>query len=235
MIEGINLAARSLEKSNKGISIVANNLANMDTIGFKKDATFFQILDDYENPQMKKYTDFEQGEILPTTNPFDLALNGNAYFVMEKDDKQIYTRNGKFKLSEDGFLVSQEGFKVLGQNGEINLRENMLDENQTITISKSGEIRVGNTDVDSLLIVKVDNPDDIQKISSSNFLIKDDNYSVPEENDYSVLQGYLESSNVSAIDEMEEMIKISKNYESAQKVVNYFDSSLEKANEIGKV
>ena len=122
MIEGINLAARSLEKSNKSISIVANNLANMDTIGYKKDSTFFQILDDYEKPQMKEYTDFEQGEILPTSNPLDLAINGEAYFVLQKGDQQIYTRNGKFKLSDDGYLVNGEGLKVIGQNGEINLQ-----------------------------------------------------------------------------------------------------------------
>ena len=232
MIEGINLAARSLEKSNKSISIVANNLANMDTIGYKKDSTFFQILDDYEKPQMKEYTDFEQGEILPTSNPLDLAINGEAYFVLQKGDQQIYTRNGKFKLSDDGYLVNGEGLKVIGQNGEINLQGNMLDENQTLTISKNGEIKV---DIDTLLIVKAENRDELQKISSSNFVIKDDNYFTPDENDFSVSQGYLESSNVSAIDEMEQMIKISKNYESAQKVINYFDASLEKANEIGKV
>ena len=90
-------------------------------------------------------------------------------------------------------------------------------------------------DIDTLLIVKAENRDELQKISSSNFVIKDDNYFTPDENDFSVSQGYLESSNVSAIDEMEQMIKISKNYESAQKVINYFDASLEKANEIGKV
>jgi flagellar basal-body rod protein FlgG len=66
-------------------------------------------------------------------------------------------------------------------------------------------------------------------------VLEDDTHTIADESEYEVSQGFLESSNVSAIDEMQEMIKTSKNYESAQKIVTYFDTSLEKANEIGKV
>ncbi len=236
MIEGLNSAAKSLEKSNKNISIIANNLANMDTIGYKKDASFNEILNEYEQPVMRKYTDFVQGEILPTSNPLDFALKGDVFFVLQKDDQQYYTRSGKFTIDEEGFLVNEEGYKVLGEHGEINLKDNMLDDNQHLTISKNGELKVGNVDVDTLLIAKIENKDELTKVSSSNFILKDDAaHEVADETDFEVAQGFLESSNVSAIEEMEEMIKTSKNYESAQKIVTFFDTSLEKANEIGKV
>ena len=235
MIEGLNLAAKCLEKSYKNISVVANNLANLNTNGYKKDETFFNILDDLQSPKMEEYTDFEQGEILPTSNPLDLALNGNAFFVLEKDGQFYYTKNGKFTIDNDGYLINQDGFKVMGQNGEISLSQTKLDDNQQIKISEDGEIQVGNMDIDQLLIAKIGNKNALQKVSSSNFVLEGDGYLTPEENEYSVSQGYLESSNVNAIEEMENMILTNKNFESAQKVVHYFDTSLDKANEIGRV
>jgi flagellar basal body rod protein FlgG len=235
MIEGITSAARSLEKSSKNISVIANNLANLDTVGYKKDASFYQILGDYQQPEMHEYTDFVQGEILPTSNPLNFALKGDVFFVLEKDGENLYTRNGKFSIDEEGFLVNEEGLKVLGQRGEINIKENMLDDNQTVTITKDGEIKIGNVELDNLLIAKIEDKNKLKKISSSNFVLEDDTHTVADESEYEVSQGFLESSNVSAIDEMQEMIKTSKNYESAQKIVTYFDTSLEKANEIGKV
>ncbi len=235
MIEGLTSAARSLEKSSKNISLIANNLANLDTIGYKKDASFNQILGEYEQPVMKEYTDFIQGEILPTSNPLDFALKGDVFFVIQKDDEQFYTRNGKFTVDAEGYLVNEEGYKVLGQHGEINLKNNLLDEDQNLTISKNGELKVGNVDVDTLEIAKIVNKDAFRKISSSNFTLQGDTHDVAEESDFEVVQGFLESSNVNAIEEMEEMIMTSKHYESAQKIVTYLDTSLEKANEIGKV
>lgn len=235
MIEGITAAARSLEKSNKSIAVISNNLANLNTIGYKKDASFYQILDDIEKPSMREYTDYKQGEIVSTSNPLNFALNGDVFFVMQKDDQYLYTRNGKFGIDEEGFLVNEEGLKVLGQRGEINIKENMLDKDQTISVSKNGEIRVGNIEVDTLLIAKIEDKDLLRKLSSSNFYLEEEVHTIAGENDYQVSQGFIESSNVSAIEEMQEMIKVSKNYESAQKVVSYFDTSLEKANEIGRV
>jgi flagellar basal body rod protein FlgG len=235
MIEGITAAARSLEKSNKSIAVISNNLANLNTIGYKKDASFYQILDDIEKPSMREYTDYKQGEIVSTSNPLNFALNGDVFFVMQKDDHYLYTRNGKFGIDEEGFLVNEEGLKVLGQRGEINIKENMLDKDQTISVSKNGEIRVGNIEIDTLLIAKIEDKDLLRKLSSSNFYLEEEVHTIAGENDYQVSQGFIESSNVSAIEEMQEMIKVSKNYESAQKVVSYFDTSLEKANEIGRV
>jgi len=235
MIEGITAAARSLEKSSKSISVISNNLANLGTIGYKKDASFFQIMDDFKNPEMLSYTDFVQGEILPTSNPFNFALTGDVFFTIQQEDKTLYTRNGKFSIDQEGFLVNEEGYKVLGQRGEINIKENMLDKDQTVTISKNGEIKIGNIEVDTLLIAKIEDKTQLRKYSSANFYLEDDTHTIAEENDYRVSQGFLENSNVSAIEEMQEMIKVTKNYESAQKIVTYFDNSLEKANEIGKV
>jgi len=235
MIEGLNTAAKSLEKNNKNISIIANNLANLNSVGYKKDASFNQILSEYDQPIMREYTDFVQGEILPTSNPLDFALKGDVFFVLQNKDEIYYTKNGKFTLDDEGFLVNDLGYKVLGQHGEINIKDFMLDDNQSLTISKNGDIKIGNRDVDTMVIAKIEDKEALKKVSSSIFKLEDDIHTEPEETEFEVVQGFLESSNVSAIEEMEEMIKVSKNYESAQKIVNYFDTSLEKANEIGRV
>lgn len=235
MIEGLNTAAKSLEKNNKNISIIANNLANLNSVGYKKDASFNQILSEYDQPIMREYTDFIQGEVLPTSNPLDFALKGDVFFVLQNEDEIYYTKNGKFTLDEEGFLVNDLGYKVLGQHGEINIKDFMLDDNQSLTLSKNGDIKIGNRDVDTMVIAKIEDKEALKKVSSSIFKLEDDIHTEPEETEFEVVQGFLESSNVSAIEEMEEMIKVSKNYESAQKIVNYFDTSLEKANEIGRV
>ena len=215
--------------------MVSNNLANLNTNGYKKDATFFKIIGDMQTPLMEEYTDYEQGEILPTSNPLDFALTGDAFFVLEKEDQLYYTKNGKFSVDPEGYLINEEGYHVMGQNGEINLKDSKLDDNQTITVSENGEIKIGNTDIDQLLIAKINDKSELRKVSSANFVLDNDSHSIAEETEYHVSQGFLESSNVNAIDEMENMILVNKNYESAQKVVTFFDTSLEKANEIGKV
>lgn len=235
MIEGIKSAASSLQKSDKNISVIANNLANLNSVGYKKDSSFYHIIDEYNQPVLKEYTDFNQGEILPTANPLDFAISGDAFFVIEKDGEFLFTRNGKFSVDQEGFLVNEEGFKVQGDRGEINIKENMFDEEQTLTISKNGEIKIGNAVIDKLLIAKIENKEDLRKVAASNFALDNGEYTTAEESDYKVQQGFLESSNVSPIEEMENMIKTSKNYEAAQKMVIYLDKSLEKANEIGKV
>jgi len=236
MIEGITSAARSLEKSSKSISVVSNNLANINTIGYKRDSNFYEILGEYEQPNMLEYTDYEQGEVLLTSDPLNFALKGDAFFVIQKGDQLLYTKDGKFSIDQSGYLVNGEGQKVMGQKGAINITESMLDENQNITVSKNGEIKVGDTEIDTLMIAKIEEKGVLQKNSSSNFVLEEGYEHVQaDESEYEVQQGFLESSNVNAVEEMQEMIKISKNYESAQKVVQYFDTSLEKANEIGKV
>ena len=138
------------------------------------------------------------------------------------------------QISSDGFLVDRQGNKVLGKQGAININSFMLDNNQTITVDKTGEIKVGDHIVDTLLIAKPFDPQDIQRTAGGN-LTAPGGAKIVDQSDYQIKQGYLEESNVNPLLEMEAMINLSTQYQSTQKVVNTLDQSLNEANQIGKV
>lgn len=235
MIKGIYHAARSLETQNKNMERIANNLANLNTIGYKREGLFIQILNQLGGPQVKSPVDLTQGEVFETKNPLDIAIVGVGLFVVKTDKGYEYIRNGNFQISPEGFLVDKQGRKVIGKNGEINLSEYKLDENNVLSISRNGEIKVGENSVDALLIAKLDeNKYDFRK-EGLNFDSISDIEELAEENEYQLLQGYLEESNVNPIQEMENMIRVSKDYESSYKMVITLDESLQKSVEIGKI
>lgn len=235
MIKGIYHAARSLETQNKNLERIANNLANLNTIGYKREGMFIQILNQVGSPQIKSPVDLTQGEVFETKNPLDLAIVGVGLFVVKTDKGYELIRNGNFQISPEGFLVDKEGRKVVGKNGELNLSEYKLDENNLVSISRNGEIKVGENSVDSLLIAKLDEDRYEFRKEGLNFDSISDIEELAEENEYQILQGYLEESNVNPIQEMENMIRVSKDYESSYKMVITLDESLQKSVEIGKI
>jgi len=235
MIEGLNKAASALGNGFSNIGVVANNLANIDTAGFKRDMPFSEILTKEGDIVLQQFTDYQQGDILYTNNPLDVALTGEGFFTVDSGNGTQLTKNGKFQISEDGYLVTSQGYKVLGENGEISFDEFMADQDQTIKITKEGEILFGKHNVDKLQIVKVEDTRDLKKVEGSCFVLAQGDFFPAEENEFSIQQGYLESSNVNPVIEMEAMIQQTKDYETAQKIIQALDSSLNNANEIGKV
>ncbi|MGQ9643087.1 MAG: flagellar hook-basal body protein [Ignavibacterium sp.] len=235
MIKGIYHAARSLETQNKNMERIANNLANLNTIGYKREGLFIQILNQLGGPQVKNPVDLTQGEVFETKNPLDVAIVGVGLFVVKTDKGYEFIRNGNFQISPEGFLVDKQGRKVIGKNGEINLSEYKLDENNMLSISRNGEIKVGENSVDTLLIAKLDEDKYDFRKEGLNFDSISDIEELADENEYQLLQGYLEESNVNPIQEMENMIRVSKDYESSYKMVITLDESLQKSVEIGKI
>lgn len=235
MIKGIYHAARSLETQNKNMERIANNLANLNTIGYKREGLFIQILNQLGGQQVKSPVDLTQGEVFETKNPLDVAIVGVGLFVVKTDKGYELIRNGNFQISPEGFLVDKQGRKVIGKNGEINLSDYKLDENNMLSISRNGEIKVGENSVDTLLIAKLDEDKYDFRKEGLNFDSISDIEELAEENEYQLLQGYLEESNVNPIQEMENMIRVSKDYESSYKMVITLDESLQKSVEIGKI
>ena len=235
MIKGIYDAARSLQEKMKNLEVVANNLANINTTGYKREVPFSEVISQAGKVQLNQYTDYRQGETIQTSDPLNAAITGNGFFVLQTENGLKVTRNGSFKISQDGFLVNQDGYKVMGRNGAINISDFMLDKNSNIQISKSGELRVGNNDVDSLMIVQLTDPQSALRDGGSNFDAGGSSYRVADDSQYVVDQGYLEESNVNPIQEMQQMIQLNSDFNSAHKMINYLDRSLDEANQIGKV
>ena len=124
---------------------------------------------------------------------------------------------------------------MLGQAGEINIFEYMNQEDQDLKINSKGEIRIGNNLVDTIKVVKIEDPQNTLRLSGLNFAADENNVSDMEEGEFEVHQGYIEESNVNPVIEMESMIRMNTGYESAHKMMKYLDESLARANDIGKV
>ncbi|MHB1687340.1 MAG: flagellar basal-body rod protein FlgF [Ignavibacteriaceae bacterium] len=234
MIKGIYTAARGLDARMKNLEVIANNLANLNTTGFKKEMPFSEIMNQYGETQIQQVTDFKQGELVQTNNPLDLAVSGKGFFVVQTNGGPQLTRNGSFKISDDGYLVDQQGDKVMGQRGLIKIDMLSFEKQKNITISKDGEVKYGNNVADSLMIAKMDDQQDSTRTSGVNFSANG-GYQLANQSDFEVKQGYLEESNVNPIKEMENMIQVNNEYQSASKMITFLDKSLDEANQIGKV
>lgn len=236
MIKGMYFISQNLGYKDKNMQIVANNLANINTTGFKRELPFVEIMSRIADAPVKQLTDYTQGNLNQTSNPLDMAISGDGYFTLKDDKGNLeYTRNGRFRISDEGFLVNEEGQKVMGRRGEIDLSEYSFDQQKNISVSKNGEIKVGETVADELLISKLDDPSKMQRQNGLNFMDTEGSAPEAEAGTFQIQQGYLEESNTNAILEMQSMIDLGKEFETAQKMMNYLDESLGKAVEIGKV
>ncbi len=235
MIKGIYLAARSLDAKMKNLNIVANNLANINTTAFKKELPFSEIIDSYGNVQVKQLTDYKQGNLVQTSNPLNMGISGNGFFVVQTKNGMQLTRDGNFQVSPEGFLVDKDGNKVMGKNGAISLNTLSLENDHTITVQRDGEIKQGDKIIDSLLIAKMDQPENAYRTAGVDFLTGNTGIQAASEQEYQIRQGYLEESNVNPIQQMEQMIQLNNDFSSSQKMINFLDKSLDEANQIGTV
>lgn len=179
------------------------------------------------------FTDFEQGSFKQTSSDPDMALGGKGFFAVETPQGERYTRNGNFTVGVEGYLETKEGYPVLGENGRLFLQDTKF------TVNKNGEVYVRpiqNTDADSVLLdrlklVTFENDRYIAKQGSS--LYKDTEISGPAisaDGDIrpTVLQGFIESSNVNVVNEMVSMIEVNRAYEANQKSIQAEDTMMSK-------
>lgn len=235
MIKGIYTAARGLNSRMKNLEIVANNLANLNTTGYKGEEPFSEIINKVGKVEIKKATNYSQGNLVETSNPLDMAISGDGFFVVQTGNGPELTRDGRFKISDDGFLVNDQGNRVIGRNGAISVNDLVLDKNKRLTVSTNGEVKYGDEVLDTLMIGKMNNPGDAARASGVNFNVESEGFQLAPAESYDIKQGYLEESNINPIKEMQAMIQLNSEYDSAHKVINYLDQSLDEANQIGKV
>jgi flagellar basal-body rod protein FlgF len=229
------VAALGALREEKRYSVIANNLSNSQTIGFRKDNLVFrEAIDRASNRFSSEKTgrsliSFQQGELQTTGNPLDVAIDGEGFFKIGTPQGIRYTRSGRFELNNDKILVSASGFPVMGRTGEINLT------GKNISIDRDGSIRVDGNPVDQLSIVTLPDPSLLEKEGQT--LLKSD---VPQEEtedrESQVIQGSLESSNTNVVEEMMKMLDSLRIYESCMKAIQSNDELNAKAvNEVGRV
>jgi flagellar basal-body rod protein FlgG len=207
------------------LETIANNLANADTAGFKKDVlSFDHLLTTHQEANL------DQGNIRHTDNALDLALSGKGFFKVNTPDGIRYTRNGKFYLNGEGQLTTTAGDSVLGEGGPITI------EGTDVAVDDSGRISVDGSEVDTLVVVFFAQPELLQKQGDTYYLYTGYDGEGPRPEGTSVKQGYIEQSNVIVTQEMIEMIETLREFESYQKVLQTFDETDAKViNDVGKL
>jgi len=230
MIKGLYEAASGLLTEARAHEIRSNNLANINTVGYKKDTPFFRALvkeaaTSSSSPSRDPLapscvmvggtaTDFSQGPLRQTSNPLDLAIQGDGLFVVKFGDRQAYTRAGNFKIGSGGELLDQSGLPVMAGQGELTVPEGAV-----VRIDTNGEVFANGDPIGALKLVTFDDKSVLQKVGANLWVTKMDDVQPKEATDAEVHQGYLESSNANIIEEMVSMIDGMRRYESHQKSI----------------
>ena len=226
MIDGIELASSGLDAYANVQETIARNLANANTVGFKKNMISFKtILSETGNTLETNYgIDHSHGNLNYNGNTLNMAIDGDGFFTVETENGMRYTRNGRFQLSTTREIVTDTGAKVLGQAGPITLPNGGGE----IVIDKKGSVTVNGKVIGKL---KITNFNDLTKLvptGNSTFGAPDDAIDDSGEKKYNVAQGYLESSNVSVVLEMVDMISNMRSYEASNNVIKTFSDLMER-------
>ncbi len=230
---------------------ISNNLANVNTVGFKEDQPSFreilstvqrvtpesdeerflshEYLDDYVGMDKSAVIvdeigkNFDLGRMRFTGNDLDFAITNDGFFSIMTPQGERYTRGGNFQLDSTGRLVNSDGYAVLGKKGEIKVKEGTISVNESGQLSIDGEIK------DSSKLVRFRNQDQLQKLGQGFFAPVNVNDLPTSSNDIMIKQGMLEDSNVNSMLEMTRMINATRAYESVHKALSRIDKLNETA------
>lgn len=225
------------------MDIIANNIANTDTAGFKVEALAVA-----EDPQAPAFTlggpapvkfvmpngvirDFGQGALRKTDSPFDVAIDGQGFFKVQTPNGERYTRDGRFRMDEAGRLVTQGGSPVADDGGG----EITLDPAKgQVSISPDGTISQGSERIGKLGVYTFANLSTLEK-TGDNLMQNTSNQAPTPAADARVRQGMLEGSNVNPILEITRMIEVSRAYEQMAKMMDtQGDLSTQAIQQLGK-
>lgn len=227
------------------MNLIANNLANVNTTGYKKDKvafhdTFLRYAHDYlvdakpflrdeemwpkpdvvAKPRLSdEKMDFSQGSLQVTGNALDLAINGEGFFKVRTPEGDFLTRSGSFQLSSDGRILTEQGFELLGQGGPVT-----IPLGAQVQIDTGGAVRVDGEVIGALELVGVSDFKELEKIGSNLLKIRDGSSARETEPEgVTVEQGYLEKSNVEVVTEMVSMIETQRSFQAYQKMMTTTD------------
>ncbi len=211
------------------LDVVANNIANLNTTGFKADNVVFH---EHLMPVARAnqfsgndrrvsfvqdratWLDLSQGPVQPTGNPLDVAISGNAFLTVQTPRGERYTRNGALQINSQGQLVTSEGLQVIGQNGPIVFQPS--DRDISIGIDGTISVREGASTQDAqrgkLKLASFDQPQRLQKDGTSTFVAPAGMAPQAAGPDIRVNQGVIEKSNVNSVMEMTRMVEVTRAY-----------------------
>jgi flagellar basal-body rod protein FlgG len=260
MIRSLWSAATGMQAQTLNIDVISNNLANVATTGFKKSRADFQDLlyQNLRSPGVSSSADtqvptgiqvgtgvrpaatqkmFTQGEFENTQNELDMAIEGDGFFqVLQPNGETAYTRAGAFKLDNEGRVVTSDGFPM---EPELTVPDDAvgisIGIDGTVSVLLAGETEP--TEIGNIELAEFINPAGLKSIGRNLFTPTgasgDATTGTPGEDAFgNIAQGYLESSNVSVVDEMVNMIVAQRAYETNSKTIQASDEMLQTANNL---
>lgn len=238
-------AASGVRARLESLDMLANNIANASAPGFKADREFYGEYLSAEAANSpagtnltilpvveRQWTDFSQGSLTPSGNPLDLALNGPGFFVAQSANGPVFTRDGSFRLSPQGELITQDGQKIQGQDGNPILLDNTLP----VEIGPDGNVRQNGQDVAQIAVVNFPDPAVLAKRGNNYF--RTDLSTLPP--GFSTLaeirQGTLEAGNSQPAESGVRLVNIMRQFETLQKALAIgADMNLRVVQDVAKV
>ena len=238
MVDGVERLGKDMSIKVLRQELVANNLANANTPGFKTQRAFSTLLKrsmagggagrvaeaaaevtskpagagGEEQRITGIYTSFEQGRIEYTHRELDLAIDGEGFFVVDTPFGERFTRSGSFTLTEAGLLATYGGNLVMGSGGPIAV------EGEQVEVTPDGKVVVDGEEVDTLKVVAFPNPENLDR-QGNTFVSNTETYHEADFSRTQIVQGALERSNVDPIGEMVEMIALHRGFEADQRSI----------------
>lgn len=256
MVRSLYTASTGMVHQMARLDVITNNLANSDTTAYKREGATSQTFDavyaikindssvNYLHQGIGKmnlgvkvgetYTDYGDGNLEETGKTYDVALGGKGFFAISYADRNgeesvRYTRDGNFTVNSEGVLMTKDGDFVLGEDGGLIV----IPDGVKVAIDETGRITGDGMEFGRLGLVDFEDYDYLKKFGENMYIaVEGATQTAPS---CKVYQGYLEASNVNVISEMVEMITISRDYESNQKVIQSVDSTLERSVSLGRI
>lgn len=247
-MDALSIAAASGMRTRiDSLEMLANNLANSSTGGDKTDREFYSLYVSAEASQAeasgdaaspdtlpvvdKPWTDYSQGNLQTTDNPLDLALSGRGFFAVNGPAGVLYTRNGKFKLTQKGVLATTEGLPLRTKTGGTVQTASASQ----IQVSQDGTVKQDGQTLGVLQVDSFNEPVDLSK-QGMNYFYKIDPQQTPQASAAEVHQGKLESSNVGPAEGAVRLVTIMRQFEMLQKAMNIAaDMNKSAVEEVAKV
>ena len=234
MSDTISVLAAAMRADADAVRMIGQNVANADVTAYRRQvpvqsAAFAELLGD-STVSTEAAVDSRTGTLKTTSEPLNLALEGDGFFVLQAaGGRTVYTRRGDFRVSAEGLLTAASGEPVLGMSGPIQLGSAIP------TIEADGTVRSGTDAIDQLQVVHFGDETKLQYLG--NGLYADPGDAAASEAGYAIVrQGFLETSNVTPVTEMVQLMETMRHFEASQRLVRGYDELLQKAiSELGKV
>lgn len=198
--------------------MLANNIANSGTVGFKTDKEFYSLYEQELPVIQQQWTDFSQGTLTPTGSSLDLALSGKGFFALNSPQGTIYTRGGQFQVSKSNQLQTADGYTL--RDTQNNGQPITVDPTQPIDIAKDGTVQQNGQTMGQIEIAGIEDPARALAKKGGSYFISYPNSAKPTpDSTTEVHQGALEQSNVPVADSAVRLVGIMRQFEMLQKAM----------------